>query len=69
MATPTLSNEAAQLFDTLAPELKKLCMNAGSYCDLRLIATVHDGQVVLVSLGVDTKRKITPRAAWTGGSK
>lgn len=67
MTVPTFDNEAARLFDTLIPELKKLCTNATPHCDLRMIVTLHDGEVTLVSLGIDTKRKIAPRAAREGG--
>jgi hypothetical protein len=67
MTMPTLNAEAARLFETLAPELKKLCANATSHCDLRMIVTLHEGDVVLVSLGIDTKRKIAPRAVRGGG--
>jgi len=62
MTAPTLTSEAARLFDMLAPELKKLCANASPHCDLRMIATLHEGEVTMVSLGIDTKRKLAPRA-------
>lgn len=62
MIAPTLTTEAARLFDTLVPELKKLCANATPHCDLRMIVTLHDGDITLVSLGIDTKRKLAPHA-------
>jgi hypothetical protein len=66
MTAPTLTNEAARLFDSLAPELKKLCLNASPHCDLRMIVTLHEGEVTMVSLGIDTKRKLAPKA---GGAR
>jgi hypothetical protein len=62
MPAQAVNPDADRLFELLAPELRKLCDNAGPYCDLRLIATIHDFDVGNVTLGIDTKRRIAPRA-------
>lgn len=62
MAALTGNPDADRIYSLLAPELKKLCTNATPFCDLTLTATLHDNDVVRVSLGVITSRKVAPSA-------
>jgi hypothetical protein len=62
MPAPTATPDADTLFRLLEPELKKLCRNAAPFCELTLKATLHDGDVGRIALGIETSRKVTPRA-------
>ena len=59
MSAQTVNPDA--LFAVLKPELEKLCRNAPLFGELTLRASVHDGDVGRVTLGIETARKITPR--------
>ena len=62
MPAPTVDADADRLFDLLAPELRKLCNNFSPFCDLTLIATLHDSELARVALGITTSRKVSPRS-------
>jgi len=67
VAALTGNPDADHIYSLLAPELKKLCVNATPFCELTLTATLHDNDVARVSLGVITSRKVAPRAIREGG--
>jgi len=66
MTVPMINTDADKLYNILAPELKKLCMNAGPFCTLSLEATLHDFDVGQIRAGIITSRKIQPRAMREG---
>lgn len=68
MAAPTVNTDAEILYNILAPELKKLCANAGPFCTLSLEATLHDGDVGQIRAGIITSRKVAPRSNRAGGA-
>ncbi len=65
MSAHTVNADA--LFAVLKPELEKLCRDAPQYGDLILRASIHDGDVGRITLGIETALKITPRAIRNGG--
>ena len=65
MSAPTVNADA--LFAVLKPELDKLCRNAPLFGDLVLRASMHDGEVGRIVLGIETARKIPARAIREGG--
>jgi hypothetical protein len=60
MSAQTENSDALEA--VLVPELKKLCRNAPEYGEIILRASLHDGDVGKVSLGIETARKITSRS-------
>lgn len=65
MSASTVNADA--LFAVLKPELEKLCRNAPQYGDLVLRASMHDGDIGRITLGIETARKIAPHAIREGG--
>lgn len=59
MSAPTVNPDALET--VLLPELKKLCRNAPEFGELILRASVHDGDIGRVTLGIETARKIAGR--------
>ena len=57
------------LIAVLKPELEKLCRNSPQFGVLILRADIHDGDVGRVTLGIETARKIAPRAYREGGDR
>ena len=57
-----LTVNADALIAALLPELERLCKNAPQYGVLSLRADIHDGGIGRISLGIETARKIIPRA-------
>lgn len=66
MSTPTVNADA--LLALLQPELERLCKSAPRFGVISIQATIHDGDVGRVSLGVEIARSITPRNARNGGN-
>jgi hypothetical protein len=64
MSAPTVNADA--LIAVLKPELEKLCRNAPLFGDLVLRASMHDGEIGRIVLGIETARKIPPRAIREG---
>jgi len=67
MSAQTLNADA--LFIVLKPELEKLCRSAPLFGDLILRASIHDGDVGRIVLGIETARKIAPRSSREGGNQ
>lgn len=67
MTAPTVNTDAERLYNILASELKKLCINAGPFCTISLEATLHDGDIGQFKTGIITSRKVQPRANREGG--
>lgn len=65
MSAPTVNADA--LVAVLKPELEKLCRNAPLFGDLILRASLHDGEIGRIVLGIETARKIPARAIREGG--
>lgn len=65
MSAPTVNTDA--LIAVLRPELEKLCRNAPQFGKITLTADLHDGDVGRVSLGIESARRIAPRAVRAGG--
>jgi hypothetical protein len=65
MSAPTVNTDA--LFAALQPELEKLCRNSPQFGVLTLRADIHDGDIGRVSIGIETSKKIPPRAGREGG--
>lgn len=61
MSAQTVNPDA--LLAVLYPELEKLCKNAPLHGEIILRASIHDGDIGRVTLGIETSRKIAPR--WT----
>jgi len=59
---------AEVLLAVLTPELERLCRNAPLYGELILRATIADGEIGRVVLGIETSRKLLPREE-RGGSR
>ena len=64
----TLTVNADALLALLQPELEHLCKSAPRYGVISIQATIHDGDVGRVSLGVEIARNISPRVARKGGN-
>lgn len=64
-----LTVNADALMIVLKPELEKLCRNAPLFGDLVLRASLHDGDIGRIVLGIETARKIAPRFSRDGGDK
>lgn len=60
MSAQTVDADALEA--ALLPELRKLCRNAPEYGELVLRASLHDGDVGRVTLGIETARKIAGRS-------
>lgn len=60
--------KADALIAILKPELDRLCLNAPLYGDLILRASLHDGDIGRIILGIESSRKILPRAQREGGN-
>ncbi|OQB98781.1 MAG: hypothetical protein BWX81_00209 [Spirochaetes bacterium ADurb.Bin110] len=56
MSAQTVNSDA--LISVLLPELRKLCSNAPQFGEISLSATIHDGDVGRISIGIQTTRKI-----------
>jgi len=65
MSARTVNADA--LFAVLKPELEKLCHDAPPFGDLILRASLHDGDIGRITLGIESARKIMPRSAREGG--
>ena len=61
-----LTANADALIAVLKPELEKLCRNAPTFGEISLTASIHDGDVARISLGIETARKVAPRAVRGG---
>jgi hypothetical protein len=62
------TNNMDALVTVLLPELERLCRNAPQYGSISLRADLHDFGVGRVVLGIETSRKILPRAQREGGN-
>lgn len=67
MSAQTYNPDA--LLSILVPELERLCKNAPQYGVLSLRVDLHDFGIGRISLGIETSRKIAPRAEREGGRK
>jgi hypothetical protein len=65
MSAPTVNSDA--LLSALLPELKKLCLNAPQFGEISLTASIHNGDIGRISLGIQTTTKITLPSIRTGG--
>lgn len=63
-----LTNTTDALVKVLLPELERLCRNAPQYGQISLRADLHDFGVGRVILGIETSRRILPRAQREGGN-
>jgi hypothetical protein len=64
MSAQTVNPDA--LMAVLKPELEKLCRNAPLFGDLVLRASLHEGDIGRIVLGIETARKIAPRSTREG---
>jgi hypothetical protein len=55
------AQNADSLIAVLEPELRRLCENSPRYGELILRATIADGDIGRVVLGIETSRKLLPR--------
>jgi len=62
-----LTANADALMAVLKPELERLCRNAPPFGEITLKASIHDGDVGRVSLGIEEARSIAPRSGREGG--
>jgi len=65
MCAQTVNTDA--LFAVLKPELEKLCHDAPLFGDVILRASIHDGDIGRIILGIESARKIAPRLFREGG--
>jgi hypothetical protein len=49
------------LVSVIKPELERLCLDAPAFGELILRATLVDGDISRISLGIETSRRIAPR--------
>jgi len=62
-----LTANADALMAVLKPELERLCRNAPQFGEITLKASIHDGDIGRMSLGIETARKVAPHSAREGG--
>jgi len=67
MSAPT--NNLDVLVTVLHPELERLCRNAPQYGTITLKADLHDFGIGRIIIGIETSRKIAPRALREGGDR
>jgi hypothetical protein len=64
-----LTNTTDALVQVLLPELERLCRNAPQFGSINLRADLHDFGIGRVVLGIETSRRILPRAQREGGDR